>query len=109
VSMWEETQGEERLRDIRGAGDMIGIERFLGSDSYLYSAKAAGDVVLYAFHSADFEPLIEKYPQAGRYVAAHASASSDYQAQDRKQGAHQLFITDAVRLSDPLTCSPSES
>ena len=30
VSLWEQGEGDERLRDIRGPGDMVGLERFLG-------------------------------------------------------------------------------
>ena len=40
--------GKELLRDIRGPGDMIGAERFLGSPNYPFSAKTNGDVVVYA-------------------------------------------------------------
>jgi len=28
VSLWEEAGGQELLRDIRGPGDMLGVERF---------------------------------------------------------------------------------
>src|ERR1041385_418892 len=45
VSLWEETEGGERLRDIRGAGDMLGIDRFLGSETSVYSAKTCSDMV----------------------------------------------------------------
>jgi len=38
VSLWEEAGGKEHLRDVRGPGDVIGIERFLGSQSSPYSA-----------------------------------------------------------------------
>ena len=31
VSLWEDANGKEHLRDVRGPGDIIGIERFLGS------------------------------------------------------------------------------
>ena len=104
VSLWETTGGQERLRDIRGAGDMLGIERYLGSETYRYSAKTTSDVVVYAFPANDFEPLLEKYPHAGRYVASQASVTADYQPLEQRRGAHQVFLQDAMGNREPLTC-----
>ena len=109
VSLWEQSDGRERLRDIRGAGDMLGIERYLGSETALYSAKTTSDVVLYALHAQDFEPLLTKYPDAERFLAAHASVSTDYEAPGQRPGAHEIFLYDAVREQEPLTCAASDS
>ncbi|HYV62060.1 MAG TPA: cyclic nucleotide-binding domain-containing protein [Bryobacteraceae bacterium] len=62
VSLWDESANPPVLRDIRGAGDIIGIERFNGSPASLHSAKAASEVVLYALQAADFEPLLARDP-----------------------------------------------
>jgi Cyclic nucleotide-binding domain len=88
VSLWEEVLGKELLRDILGPGDMVGIERFLGSLAYPYSAKANSDVVVYALPAADFAPLLEKYPHAARYVDAHAAAGAVYHEASRR-GPHE--------------------
>src|SRR5579871_3298596 len=105
VSLWEDANGKESLRDIRGPGDLIGIERYLGEPQYTYSAKAASEVIVYAFHSADFAPLLEKYPQASRYVNAHAGAGAVYQAETRER-AHKQFVSEFARHPEPLTCAP---
>ena len=105
VSLWEEAGGKELLRDIRGPGDMIGIERYLGSPSYPYSAKANGDVVVYALPAADFEPLLAKYPQAERYVDAYGAAGAVYRDGSRN-GVHQRFVVELARHPEPLSCPP---
>lgn len=107
VSLWEETGGHERLRDIRGAGDMLAIDRYAGAESHLYSAKTSSDVVVYALSADDFAPLLEKYPHASRYVAASASVSADYQAGGGRREAHQSFVHDSAK-PEPLTCRPGE-
>ena len=49
VSLWDESADGARLRDIRGAGDMLGIERYNDAPACLHSARSETDVVLYAF------------------------------------------------------------
>ena len=76
-----------------------------GSETYLYSAKTTSDVVVYAFQAADFAPLLQKYPHAGRYVASQASVTAEYQPLEQRRGAHQVFfLQDALRRRQPLTC-----
>jgi CBS domain-containing protein len=108
VSLWEEAAGQEILRDIRGPGDMIGIERFLGSTSYPYSAKANGDVVVYALPAADFEPLLTKYPQAERYVDAYSAAGAVYRDPSRT-AVHGRYVVELARHPEPLSCRPDTS
>ncbi len=105
VSLLEEADGKEHLRDVRGPGDIIGIERFLGSQSYPYSAKSNSDVVIYALQAADFGPLLAKYPQAKRYVDAHSTAGGVYHDAAR-QGVHEKFVADLARHSAPSACTP---
>ena len=108
VSLWEEANGKEHLRDVRGPGDIIGIERFLGSQSYPYSAKSNSDVVVYALEAKDFEPLLAKYPPAKRYVDAHATAGGVYHDAGR-QGVHEKFVAELARDSAPLSCSSNST
>ena len=105
VSLWETTNGNELLRDIRGPGDMVGIERFLGSKSYPYSAKANGDVVVYALQAVDLQPLLTKYPHAARYVEAYAASGAVYREAIR-EGVHQKFVVELARHPEPLSCPP---
>jgi CBS domain-containing protein len=104
VSLIEESGEPERLRDVRGPGDLLGIDRLLGASVYPYSARAASDVLLYALPTADMEPLLIRYPSAGRYLAAHASVSASHDAADPRRRTERLFAHDAVRHRPLLTC-----
>ena len=39
VAMWDESSGGTQLRDIRGAGDLLNIERYAGARSCAYTAR----------------------------------------------------------------------
>jgi CBS domain-containing protein len=109
VSLWEDSGSGERLRDVRGPGDLLAIDSLLGSETYLHSAKANGDVILYALTTADFRPLLDKYPSAARYVAAHASVRATDTTSDSRRGAHETFVYEALRHEPPATCSPEDT
>ena len=64
VSLWAEVNGCFELRDVRGPGDLIGVERFNGAPASLHPARAATDVVSYALPAEDLEALLDKYPRA---------------------------------------------
>jgi CBS domain-containing protein len=105
VSLWQGSEAEEELRDMRGPGDLLGIDRFHGAPSVVYSAKAAGDVVVYALEAETFEQLLAKYPQAQRYIAAQSSVASAYLAPDHRKGLHETLLYDVVRRVDPPVCA----
>jgi CBS domain-containing protein len=109
VSLWDESTNPPTLRDIRGVGDIIGIERFNGSPTSLHSAKAASEVVLYALHAADFEPLLARNIHAAQYVAAHSVVTADYTAPGERPHAHEMFLADLVRDRAPVHCLGSTS
>ncbi len=64
----------DRLCDILSTGDIVGLECLLPEARYLHTARTATDVLLYALDSRTFEQIANRYPQAGRYLAAHFSA-----------------------------------
>src|SRR6266436_871208 len=97
VSLWDESAKPATLRDIRGAGDSIGTERFSGSAVSLHSAKAASEVVLYALYAADLEVLLARYPHAALYVAAYSAATAAYTAPGKRPYPHEVFLADLVR------------
>lgn len=107
VLLWDESADPAALRDIRGAGDMIGIERFNGSPSSLHSAKTAGDVVLYALHAADLEPLLARHPAAAQYIAAYSAVTADYKAPGERLQPHEIFLADVVNDRAPVHCAAS--
>jgi CBS domain-containing protein len=109
VSLFEEGGGQERLRDVRGPGDLLGIDGLLGSPLYRYSAKAASDVILYALPASEMEPLLARYPSAARYLASHASVSASYEAPDPRRRLERAFAHDTSRGRSLLACAPRDS
>lgn len=75
VELLEETESGERLRDVLGEGDVLGLERFSGDGTCLCAARTATDVILYGVAAAVFESTVARYPAAQRYLAAHSSVS----------------------------------
>ena len=58
VSLWDEAGEEARLCDVRGAGDMLGVERYNDAPSCLCSVRSESDVVVYAFPQDDFDAFV---------------------------------------------------
>jgi signal-transduction protein with cAMP-binding, CBS, and nucleotidyltransferase domain len=77
VELVEENGSGERLRDVLGEGDLLGLERFAGDGTCLHSARTASDVILYGVAAAPFEAVAERYPSVRRFLAAHASVSGN--------------------------------
>ncbi|MEP6963204.1 MAG: putative nucleotidyltransferase substrate binding domain-containing protein, partial [Acidobacteriota bacterium] len=104
VSLWDETVSPPELRDVRGAGDMLGIDVLNRAPASLHSAKSNTDVVLYGFPVADFEKLLAKNPAARRYVAAHAGVTADFQAPEGNRQLERIFLYELVRGKKPASC-----
>lgn len=102
VSLWDETAQPATLRDMRGAGDIIGTERFNGASVSLYSAKAASEVVIYALHAADLEPLLERYPEAALYVGAYSAVTASYTAPGKRPLSYKTLLADLPYDRPPL-------
>ena len=107
VSLWEDSGERATLQDIRGAGDLLGIERFNGARACLQTARAESDVLIYAFAEADFEILLAKYPHARQYVAAYGSVTA-YQSTDRLREAGDVFLHDLVGRRPVVSCAATE-
>ena len=98
VSLWDEAGGRSTLRDVRGAGDMLGIERYNGARSCLSSARSESDVVIYGFPAEAFDECILKYPHAVEYVAAEGRVTPDYQPTVASRRPHRVFLHDVIGL-----------
>ena len=109
VSLWNESADGARLRDIRGAGDMLGIERYNDAPACLYSARSETDVVLYAFEAPDFETFVLKYPHAARYVTAESRVTPDYQPQGERRDLGRRYLHEVVTRSIVPAVAASES
>jgi len=108
VSLWDEA-GEARLPDVRGAGDMLGVERYNNAPNCLCSARAESDVVVYAFPQDDFDACVMKYQSAAQYVAAEGRVTADYQPTGEKRAPQQTFLHNLVGARPPETCRPETS
>lgn len=97
VSLWDEQAERVEMRDVRGVGDMLGVEPFAGTDVYEYSARAATDVLIYAFSAFDFEALVLKYPYASQYVAAYGTVTADYHVLDERREPQKMFLHELTR------------
>jgi len=99
VSLWDEADGHASLRDVRGAGDMLAIERFnqaAEARHCLHSARSESDVVIYAFPVADFEDLVLKYPYARQFVEAYDTVAADYQWVKDSRAPQSMFLNDVI-------------
>jgi CBS domain-containing protein len=100
VSLWDERGEEPQLRDVRGAGDLLGAEQFNGERSCLFSARSTSDVMLYGFPASDFGALLMKYPYARQFVSALGTVVSDFQRSDDRADPGRLFLHD---VASPLS------
>ena len=109
VSLWDEKDGGAVLRDVRGPGDMLGVERFNGAPWVLYSARSASDVVIYSFPASDFEDLVLKYPYARRFIEAHDTVSADFEWVKDTRAPQDVFLHDVVGRKPLESCTSQTS
>jgi CBS domain-containing protein len=109
VSLWDEATGQAELRDVRGAGDMLGVERFNGADACVHSARSSSDVLIYAFPAFEFEVLLDKYPTARQYITAYGTVVGDYQWTDSRRDPRTMFLHDLVASKPLQTAGPGAS
>ncbi len=109
VSLWDESGGRAELRDMRGAGDMLGTERYNGARQSLYTARAESDVVIYAFPEDDFSDRVLKHPHAAQYVAAEGQVTPDYQGAATRHDPHRTFLHALVGQKTVSTCAAGDT
>lgn len=109
VSLWDESGSGAELRDVRGAGDLLGIERYTGARSCLYSARSESDIVLYGFPAGDFETYVLKYPHAAQYVTAEGHAAGEYQPGSARRDPRSVFLLDLAGRRPLPTCRMTDS
>jgi CBS domain-containing protein len=96
VSLWDEQHGEAELRDVRGAGDLLGVEQFNGAPSVLFTARSTSDVVVYGLSALDFGELLTKYPYARQFVSALGSVVTDFKRTDERADPRRMFLHDVA-------------
>ncbi len=65
----------ERICDVLGEGDILGLDQFTGNSTCLWAARTANDVILYGIAAPMFESAMARYPAVRRFVDAHSSVS----------------------------------
>ena len=75
VDLLDLSASGEQLRDVLGEGDLLGLERFTGDGSCLYSARTTSDVILYGVSAELFTEVVQRYPVVERFLAAHFSTA----------------------------------
>jgi CBS domain-containing protein len=107
VSLWDDGGAGSQLRDVRGPGDLIGVERFHGAPSCVYTARATTDVVVYGFPVDDFAGLLDRYPYASRFVDTLGTVASDFQRADEPTDPTRRFLHEVA--GPQQTCSGRET
>ena len=105
VTLWDETDGRLTLRDVCGAGDLLGVERFIGAPHSLQSARSTTDVVIYAFPATDFEDLVLKDPYARRFIEAYETVTSDFQSTHDTRDLQDVFLHHVIGRKPLESCS----
>jgi CBS domain-containing protein len=98
VSLWDEESSEAQLRDMRGPGDLLGIDQFDEARTYPHSARSSSDVLIYAFPADEFGELVQKYPYAKQYVSAYGSVTAEYRSPEERRDPRNTFLHDLVSL-----------
>jgi CBS domain-containing protein len=104
VTLWDETGGRVELRDVRGEGDMLGLERYCDAPHCLYSGRSETDVVIYAFPASDFDEFVLSYSHAAQYVAAEGRVTPDYQAATARRSPQDTYLHAVVGRKTLSTC-----
>lgn len=112
--------GEERLVERLGEGEVFGIRPLLAEDDYLFLAKAAEESLLYAINTEGFRELLPNYPQLANYLATSMAGSSryalEYRATKQRErentwggtdytGPDLLELQRVHRARPPITCT----
>lgn len=109
VSLWEEAAEEPALRDVRGAGDLLGVERFNDAPACLYTVRSESEVVVYGFSAMDFDAYVLKYPHAAQYVAAESRVTPEYRAADTRLDPPGAFLQTLVGRRVLPRCTTADS
>jgi len=64
IEIIDEAPTGERLWDVLGPGDIVGVGRSSEPSIYAHTARTATEVILYAFDVAAFEDLVARYSAA---------------------------------------------
>lgn len=78
VRILDESNEEEILVDLRGPGDILGLQGIRSDEPYLHTCKTETEAILYGFPRNQFVEMVEKSARARRYLAAYFSLNPAY-------------------------------
>lgn len=64
-------QNDDTLVEVCDEGDVLGLRPLIARSPYLLRAVAGEESLLYAIPTDIFEPMMDKYPGIGRYIATN--------------------------------------
>lgn len=73
VELIDERGGTGKLQDVVGAGDVLGLDGFVGDGKSQNAARTASDVLLYGINAAQFFAMAARYPEVDRFIQARFS------------------------------------
>lgn len=99
VKILESTPKGDRLIDLRGRGDLLGLQGVFGEEPYVHTGQTEMETILYALPRKKFTELIDQSVEARRYLAAYFTLNPAYhwaEAGDRspavKGGDHPITL-----------------
>lgn len=98
VKILESNGNEERLVDLRGRGDLLGLQGVFSEEPYIHTGLTEMETILYALPRDKFARLINKSPEARRYLAAYFSLNPAYHWEETRHGAVQIRPNTPVTL-----------
>jgi CBS domain-containing protein len=75
VRVVEESGSKEELIDLRGPGDILGLQGIRSDEPYTHTCKTDSDTILYGLPREPFSDLAGASQEARRYLAAYFSLS----------------------------------
>ena len=78
VRIIDETEEGESLMDMRGPGDLLGLQGIRSEEPYKHTCRTDTETILYGLPRTAFVGLAEKSPEARRYLAAYFSLNPAY-------------------------------
>lgn len=78
VCILEEDEEGESMIDMRGPGDLLGLQGIRSDEPYIHTCRTETETILYGLPRALFVEYAEKSTRARRYLAAYFSLSPAY-------------------------------
>ncbi len=97
IELWDETSTGQRLQDVLGPGDLLGLMRISSDAGYSLTARTATEAILYSFDLGAFETQVDKYPEAARFLTAHLSAAARQTKALQAPATRDRLLTDAEK------------